>query len=98
MRDADAVDWSSEPWYKGSRWRLPKIYQSEELPDWITSSSTAAYSPFYNAIFLKKDRGLRDLPHELGHWFGCCFGRWGGWIHKLLDRRAANKNKQGTPC
>lgn len=49
---------------------FPKIIRCEELPQWITSSDTAAFHPASNTIYIRIDRGgLKSLLHEYCHWF-----------------------------
>lgn len=70
---------------RSGRFSLPNVIVCKELPQWITSSDTAAFHPASNTIYIREDQGLRVLAHEYGHWLGCLLRL--DWIHRWLDRR-----------
>ena len=49
-----------------------KIIFIDELPQWITSSDTAAYHPFSKTIWIKRGLGFNVIPvlfHQMLHFF-----------------------------
>jgi hypothetical protein len=60
-----------------------KIAFCKKLPNWIRSSTVAAYCPHDNTIYLTH---IKYFPHELIHWFACKFNI--PQLHSLIDGKA----------
>ena len=64
-----------------------RIQFHNNLPQWITSSDTAAYHPASRTIHVRRGLGcglLRVLAHELGHWVIHAL-HLPETLHRLLD-------------
>lgn len=64
-----------------------KIKIVNEIPQWIISTDKAAYHPYSNTIYLRKDRWWKDILHELAHWIAYKIGGRDCWIHNWLDNK-----------
>ena len=63
-----------------------KIVFVREIPQWIIESDIAAYHPYSNTIYVRKDKWWKVF-HELLHWAGHKIGGRNHWIHKFIDNR-----------
>lgn len=54
------------------------------LPQWITSSDTAAYHPYTRTIWIARPMTVRKVVHELCHWLADILHI--RVAHGLLDR------------
>lgn len=68
---------------------FPKIRFVDEIPQWIMSSDTAAYSPKMNQIWVRRDRWWMII-HELIHWVAHLTGGTECRIHKWVDHGRIN--------
>lgn len=68
---------------------FPKIFFVAELPDWIMSSENAAYHPYTNQIWIRRDHWWL-IVHELIHWVAHKIGGTQSRIHKWLDHGKIN--------
>jgi hypothetical protein len=69
-----------------------RIAICRSLPQWIISSSRAAYHPHTETIYLRWDC-LWALPHELCHWIIHKLLGNRQKLHNLLDARPSRENK-----
>ena len=67
-----------------------KIKFVNEIPQWIISSSIAAYHPKTKTIWIRNDLGWKTIPillHELTHWFIDVFLNNNVKYHNKIDKK-----------